>query len=188
MTGLPFHSLSAGALPRQASAFFAPILTVLTVFAAGSLTAGPIADSPVFAMLSGKWEGEGELVNTADGFITTVKETWTGEQTETGNFTMSGKRLFDQNEHEFAWEFFANGDLIEGQMKVTDPELDLRFEAQVNEAARSITLKVGLSGGGGIMTIVNTVSEDGLTIEGTVEIVDDTGKTTTTGKVTHRKQ
>lgn len=138
-------------------------------------------------MLSGKWEGEGELVNTADGFVTPVKETWSGELTETGNFTISGKRLFDQNEHEFAWEFFANEDLIEGQMKVSEPEVDLRFEAQVSETDRSVTLKVGLTGGGGIMTIVNTVSLDGLTIEGTVEIVDDSGKTTTTGKVTHRK-
>lgn len=172
---------------RRSAALLRSLLVTLFIPACGHLAAGPITDNPVFAMLAGKWEGQGELVNTADGFVTQVKETWSGELTETGNFTMSGKRLFDQNEHEFAWEFFANGDLIEGQMKVTDPQLDLRFEAQVNEASRSVTLKVGLSGGGGVMTIVNTVSGDGLTIEGTVEIVDDTGKTTTTGKVTHRK-
>ena len=49
-------------------------------------------------------------------------------------------------------------------------------------------MKIPLSGGGGTLTITNTVSEDGQTIEGSVEIVDTAGRTTSTGKVTHRKQ
>ena len=151
------------------------------------LAANPIADNPFFQQLVGKWEGEGQLVNSDDGSITPVKESWKGEFTEGGNFVMSGHRTLDQNEHDFSWEYFANDDLIEGQMKMSEPEVDARFEAQVSDADRTITLKVELSGGGGIMTITNTVSEDGLTIEGTVELVDDTGKTTTTGTVTHRK-
>lgn len=164
------------------------LLVAQALLVAGAATAGPIEGNPVFALLAGQWEGEGELVNPADGFVTPVKESWKGEFTGGGNFTMSGKRLFDQNEHEFAWEYFANGDLIEGQMKVTDPEVDLRFEVVISEKERSITLKVPLTGGGGILTIVNTISADGRQIEGSVEIVDDTGRTTTTGKVVHKKK
>jgi len=40
----------------------------------------------------------------------------------------------------------------------------------------------------GIMTIVNTLSEEGQTMTGSVEIVDTGGRTTTTGKMTHRRE
>jgi len=150
--------------------------------------ANPIADNPAFKNAVGKWTGEGELTQTADGHKIPVKETWTAELTETGNFVISGKRLFDQAEHEFTWEFFANGDLIEGQMKMSEPALDVRFEAQAVAETRTVTMKIPLTGGGGIMTIVNTLSEDGKTMEGTVEIVDTGGRTTTTGKMTHRRE
>jgi len=139
-------------------------------------------------MLVGEWEGAGELTNPADGSITTVTETWKGELGETGTFLMAGKRVFNDLEHEFAWEYFANQDTIEGQMKVTDPAIDARFETQVNDAARTISMTVGLSGGGGTMTIINTVSEDGQTIVGTVEIVNPSGAVTTKGTVTHHKK
>ena len=148
----------------------------------------PITENPFFKQLVGKWQGEGELVNSGDGSKTAVKETWEGKFTDSGNFVISGKRLLDQGEHDFAWEYFANGDLIEGQMKMSEPELDIRFEAQVSEASRTITMKIPLSGGGGTLTITNIVSEDGQTIEGSVEIVNTAGRTTSTGKVTHRKQ
>lgn len=164
-------------------AAFAVLVSLITIDA----FPGPIEGNPVFARLVGQWEGEGELVEATDGSVTPVKETWKGEFTGGGNFTISGKRLLDQNEHEFTWEFFANGDLIEGQMTMSNPEVDLRFEAVVSEADRKIVIKVPLTGGGGTLTIVNTVSEDGLRIEGTVERVDDTGHIATTGKVAHKK-
>ncbi len=153
-----------------------------------SLAANPITESTVFPLLVGEWDGAGELTNPADGAITIVTETWKGELGETGTFLMSGKRSFNDLEHEFAWEYFANQDTIEGQMKVSDPALDVRFETQVNDAARTITLTVGLAGGGGTMTIINTVSEDGKTIVGNVEIVNSSGNVTTKGTVTHRKR
>jgi hypothetical protein len=153
-----------------------------------SLVANPITESTVFPLLVGEWDGTGELTNPSDGSITTVTETWKGEFGETGTFLMSGKRSFNDLEHEFAWEYYANQDTIEGQMKVSDPALDVRFETQVNDAALSITLTVGLSGGGGTMTIINTISEDGKTIVGTVEIVNPSGTVTTKGTVTHHKR
>ncbi|HQW28907.1 MAG TPA: hypothetical protein PK529_06960 [Verrucomicrobiales bacterium] len=160
----------------------------LVCFWGTAALANPIIGNPFFKQLVGKWQGEGELANSENGSKTPVKETWEGKFTDSGNFVISGKRLLDQGEHDFAWEYFANGDLIEGQMKMSEPELDIRFEAQVSEAFRTITMKIPLSGGGGTLTITNTVSEDGQTIEGSVEIVDTAGRTTSTGKVTHRKQ
>lgn len=150
--------------------------------------ANPIADHPVFTQLVGEWEGSGELVNADDGSTTPVEETWTGKFTDTGNFFITGKRLFDQSEHEFSWEYYANGDLIEGQMKVSEPAIDNRFEVQISEADRTITMKIPLDGNGGIMTIVNTLSEDGQSLTGTVEIVDPSDRVTTTGTVTHQKK
>jgi hypothetical protein len=163
-------------------------LPFLALFLFGtSAFANPIADNPAFRDAVGKWTGEGELVS-ADGNKISVKETWTGEMTETGNFVISGKRFFDQAEHEFSWEFYANGDLIEGQMKMSEPALDVRFEASAVAETRTVTMKIPLTGGGGIMTIVNTLSEDGQTMTGSVEIVDTGGRTTTTGKMTHRRE
>lgn len=163
-------------------------LPFLALFLLGTAAfANPISDNPAFKDAVGKWTGEGELVS-ADGNKIAVKETWTGELTETGNFVISGKRFFDQAEHEFSWEFFANGDLIEGQMKMSEPALDVRFEASAVAETRTVTMKIPLTGGGGIMTIVNTLSEDGQTMTGSVEIVDTGGKTTTTGKMTHRRE
>lgn len=163
-------------------------VALLSFYAGSIAVANPIAGNPFFKQLAGKWQGEGELVQSENGTVIPVKETWTGAFTDGGNFVISGKRLFDQSEHNFAWEYFANGDLIEGQMKMSEPELDVRFEAQLSEATRSITMKIELSGGGGTMTIINTVSEDGLSIDGSVEIADPSGRITTTGKVKHQKQ
>lgn len=165
-----------------------PALFLATLLLGTTVFAHPIADHPAFKNAVGTWTGEGELTNTADGSKIAVKETWTAELTETGNFVMSGKRLFDEVEHQFSWEFFANGDLIEGQMKMSEPALDLRFEAQAEEETRSVTMKIPLTGGGGIMTIVNTLTADGRTMEGTVEIVDSGGKITTTGKMSHHRK
>lgn len=166
----------------------AALLTLITVgMISQSAAANPIADHPVFKRLVGEWEGSGELVN-ADGSKTPVKETWTGKFTETGNFIMSGKRLFDQNEHDFAWEYYANGDLIEGQMKVSEPAIDTRFEVQVSDADRSITLKIPLDSAGTLMTIINTLSEDGKTIKGTVKTTDAGGQETLSGTVTHTRK
>jgi len=162
--------------------------SLLLSLVAGSAVADPIEGNPVFASLVGQWEGEGELVDPSDGSITTVKETWKGEFTGGGNFAISGRRHLGQDEHEFSWEFFANDDLIEGQMRMSHPEVDLRFEAHVSDSARTVTIRVPLNGGGGVLTIVNLVSEDGTKIEGSVELIDDTGLTTSTGKVVHTKR
>lgn len=168
--------------------FHSACVGLLLSLASGAALAGPIEGNPVFARLVGQWEGEGELVDSSDGTVTPVKETWKGEFTGGGNFAISGKRILDQAEHEFAWEFFANDDLIEGRMKMSEPAIDLRFEAIVSEADGAVTIKVPLDGGGGVLTIVNRVSEDGTKIEGAVELVDDTGLTTNTGKVVHQKR
>lgn len=165
-----------------------PLIGSLLALTQAPAPANPIADHPVFAQLVGEWEGSGELVNADDGAKTPVKETWTGKFTDTGNFFITGKRLFDQNEHEFSWEYYANGDLIEGQMKVSEPAIDNRFEVQISEADRTITMKIPLDGNGGLMTIVNTVAEDGQSLSGNVEITDPSGQVTLSGTVTHRKK
>ncbi|MCB1236532.1 MAG: hypothetical protein KDM91_15800 [Verrucomicrobiae bacterium] len=150
-------------------------------------TANPVSDNPVLKLLAGEWTGEGKLID-ADGHEQPVKETWTGKFTDGGNFAMSGNRTLDQLLHEFAWEFYPNGDLIEGQMKISEPQLDLRFEVAISEADRSVTMKVPTTASGGLMTIVNTVSADGKSISGTVEIKDDNGVVTSSGKVEHRRK
>ncbi len=153
----------------------------------GLALATPVSENPVIKQLAGEWTGEGELVD-AMGNKQPVKETWTGAFTETGNFFMTGKRLLDQLTHDFAWEFYPNGELIEGQMKISEPKLDLRFEVAISEAERSITMKIPTNQSGALMTIVNAVSADGKTIAGTVEIKDESGKVTSTGKVEHKRK
>lgn len=151
-----------------------------------SAIANPITEHPVFKKLEGKWTGTGELVDK-DGHKTPIKETWTGKFTETGNFTMSGIRHWDEEENEFSWEFFANGDLIEGVMKYAKfPDLEPRFEVVLSETDMSITLNIPLSGDGSSMTIVNKIEDKGKKIAGTIKLQDQTGKETTTGSMTHK--
>lgn len=163
-------------------------LAVGTLFglSLGAVQANPVAGNPILKLLSGDWTGEGELVDT-QGNKQPVKETWSGKFTETGNFIMSGQRTLDQQTHQFAWEFYPNGELIEGQMKISEPQLDLRFEVAIDETGRSVTMKIPTNSSGALMTIVNTVSEDGKSLSGTVEIKDESGKVTSSGKVEHRK-
>ncbi|NNE91958.1 MAG: hypothetical protein HKN23_09955 [Verrucomicrobiales bacterium] len=162
-----------------------PVLIGLAALLPSALEANPIKSSNVFRGLEGKWKGSGELVDP-EGNKSEVVETWTGKFTEEGNFVMSGTRKLGQMEHGFAWEFYANGDLVEGQMKIEDPEIDARFEIVLDEEARSIKMTIPLSDS--TMTIVNTVSKDGKTILGTVKIDDDSGNPGTTGEVKHEKQ
>lgn len=161
-------------------------LATAWVAAAAGAQANPVAGNPVLKLLAGDWTGEGELVDAA-GNKQPVKEIWTGKLTESGNFIMAGQRTLDQMTHQFAWEFYPNGDLIEGQMKISEPQLDLRFEVAIDESARSVTMKIPTNSSGALMTIVNTVSADGKTISGTVEIKDEAGKVTSTGEVKHRR-
>lgn len=149
--------------------------------------ANPIADHPVFRLLVGKWKGSGELID-ANGSKTAVTETWTGEFTDTGNFLMSGTRTLGQNEHQFAWEYYPNDDLIEGQMKISEPELDRRFEVEASTTDRFIKMKIPMDSAGTIMEIVNQPAKDGKSIEGSVKIVNQAGEVTLEGTVTHKKE
>jgi hypothetical protein len=158
-----------------------------TVGIALTAAGNPIADNPLFKKVEGKWEGEGSLTGS-DGSKSPLKETWTGKFTETGNFVVSGKRLLDQLEHDFAWEYYPNGDLIEGQMKVSEPELDIRFEVTISEADRSITMKIPSGNQGDTMIITNTVSEDGKKISGTIKTVNPAGDEISGGEMTHEKK
>lgn len=162
------------------------LILALGFLICGIATANPIEENPIFKLFIGEWTGEGKLVDS-DGHKTKVVETWTGKLTDEGSFVISGKRKFDMAEHDFAWDFYANGDLIEGQMKMSEPEVEQRFEVVINEDARSVEIKIPL-GGGMIMTVKNTVSKDGKTIEGTVKLEDESGQETTSGKVTHTKK
>lgn len=148
--------------------------------------AGPVADSALFRLLEGKWEGKGEMTD-ADGNKTVLEESWTGTLGETGTFIIKGRRTIDQQEHEFSWEFYPNGDLIEGQMKILDLQVDARFEVTVAEETRTITLKVPLDSSGSLLTVVNTVSEDGSSISGTAEAVDPSGQVTLTADIAHAR-
>ncbi|MGY8643402.1 MAG: hypothetical protein ACKVJU_20190 [Verrucomicrobiales bacterium] len=143
------------------------LILALGFLICGIATANPIEENPIFKLFIGEWTGEGELVDS-DGHKTKVVETWTEKLTDEGSFVISGKRKFDMAEHDFAWDFYANGDLIEGQMKMSEPEVEQRFEVVINEDARSIEIKIPL-GGGTTMTVKNTVLKDGKTIEGTSE-------------------
>lgn len=137
--------------------------------------------------MEGRWEGSGELRTAADGNAHPVEEIWTGKIDEAGNFSVSGERTLGESEHTFSMEFLANEDLVEGQMKTSDSELELRFEVIVEEEARTVRMKIPFPGGG-VLSIANQLSEDGTRIDGTVELVDDGGTTTITGEMVHKKR
>jgi hypothetical protein len=146
---------------------------------------GPIKESAIFAALVGSWVGAGEMIS-ADGSKTEVKEVWTGQLSEE-TFTISGVRNFGDMEHNFTWEFHTHHDLIEGQFKISNPEVDCRFEAVLDPENRTITITTIL-GGGSTLIVTNQISADGKTITGTFQIVGQTGETANQGKVIHTKQ
>jgi len=149
------------------------------------LQGGPIKESTIFAALAGSWVGTGDMVGP-DGEKTEVREVWTGQFSDE-TFTISGVRKFGEAEHNFTWEFHSHHDLIEGQFKISSPEVDRRFEAVLNPENRTITITTIL-GGGSTLIVTNQISADGKTIAGSFRIVGQSGEIANQGTVTHLKE
>ncbi len=157
-----------------------------SIFLVTPVLADPIGENPLLRQLEGSWTGAGQLTD-AEGNVTDVAETWTASFPSPGSFVMKGSRDWNMQQFDFSWEFYASGEIVEGIM-ITEqfPDLKPRFEAQFSEKDRSITLQIPLNQA--MLTIVNTLSEDGKSLQGTVRLVDDTGRETLTGEMEHRKE
>ncbi len=166
------------------------VLAVVTLFAAGFAPAqgenGRFGEGTIFAKITGDWEGRGEL-NSNDGTVTPVTETWTGKREGEATFEMTGTRTFgDEEPHTFTWRYLYNPttELIECEMTMSTMEQPMRFEVQVSEAAGTVTLK-GPLGDGGELKIVNKVTDG--KIVGEVTMTDANGNQSLTGTVEHRR-
>lgn len=144
---------------------------------------------PVLRKLLGEWTGDGSLQG-ADGETIRIHEEWTGKTTEGGTFLMSGTRQWNEETHQFSWEFIYNPstESIEVSYRATNAgDEPLRFETSVSEADLSILMKAPI-GVQGELNIINRVLEENgtITLEGLVSLKDDNQQETLSGKVTHR--
>ena len=145
------------------------------------------ADHPLFKPLIGEWTASGELKGQ-DGNTLSVTETWTGEISESGNFIAKGTREFNEETHTFEWEYLYNPttELIEGVMRMSTSEDEVRLEVNLSEQNKTITLTSQLSGDGASLEVVNKVEEGKVT--GTVKLMNPQGIATLSGEVVHEKK
>ncbi len=143
---------------------------------------------PVFQKLLGDWKGEGTLAGS-DGTTISIKEEWTGKITESGTLLMSGTRQWNDEMHQFSWEFVPNPttDLIVVAYKASNAgEEPIRFEASVSQADFSIQLKAPIGSQGELVIVNRFVTKGGkVTMVGEVSLKDDTQTETLKGTVTH---
>jgi hypothetical protein len=145
------------------------------------------ASHALFKQLQGEWEATGSITS-GDGTIIALKETWTGSIGESGNLLIKGTREFGDETHTFEWEYLYNPttELIEGVMRMSTSEDEVRLEVNVSEVDKTITLKSNLSGDGSSLTIVNKVADG--KIVGNVKLMGADGTAALSGDVTHEKK
>ena len=173
---------------QSAWSFFA-VLVGISLLAGSVAPAGDsfFAEHALFKPLIGEWEASGELKGQ-DGNTLKVTETWTGSIGESGNFLIKGTRHFNDEMHTFEWEYLYNPttELIEGVMRMSTSEDEIRLEVNLSEQDKTITLKSQLSGDGSALEIVNKVAAKKIT--GVVKLTNAEGVATLSGEVVHEKK
>lgn len=145
-------------------------------------------NDPVLSKLVGNWTAEGELTG-ADGEKISITETWTGKIDDSGSLVMTGTRMMNEEEQEFSWTFSFNStsEIFECEYSHTGMEEPLRFDVTISVTERTTTLKAPF-GDGGSLSVLNTIAEDGKSMEGDVTIFDAQGQKQIHGTVKHKKE
>lgn len=165
------------------------VAIVLATFCLGVFESrgGPVGEDSLFQKLVGEWEGRGELTD-AEGKITQIVEKWTGKRNGENDVEMAGDRDWGEDgTHQFSWRYIYNPvtELVECEMIMSTVENPVRFEVQVNEVEKTITLRASLGEGDSELQIENAIKED--RIVGEVRMKDSQGVKTLEGTIEHRR-
>ena len=142
-----------------------------------------------FKHLIGTWEAEGELKGQ-DGNLIKVKEEWTGKATAEGEFLMEGRRELNENKQTFRWSITHNPatDSYEAVLTTDGNEAgNLRFEGHVSEVNLTMEFKATVGAGGSITVLDSFTGNDKNSIESKITFLGDSGETTLSGTITHKR-
>lgn len=166
-------------------------LALLVFFSMPALGQGnPLKEGALFKKLAGQWEGRGQI-NGGDGSVRKFRETWSGKLEDDGAFVITGSRDLDEEPpHTFGWKYLFNPttELIEVEMILSTVETPVRLEAQLDEAAGTITLKGQLNSDGTELRIVSRVEGEGEDAKLIGEVtLESPGGGGFTGSIEHRR-
>jgi len=150
---------------------------------------GGFNKSAFFKAFAGEWTMEGELKGT-EGKVVKFKEEWKAEILSDDTMTIEGKRDLDNNSQSYKWTLTHNPTtgLYEANHSVADSGDSLRFEVNLMETEMKMEISGFIGSSNSKVTIVDSFSgADRDNLESKITLTDDTGATTLSGTVTHKR-
>jgi hypothetical protein len=150
---------------------------------------GGFKQSEFFKAFAGDWSMEGELKGT-EGKVIKFKEDWKAEILNDDTLSVEGKRVLDGNEQSYKWTFTHNPTtgLYEASHAFADSGDSIRFEVNLMEAEMKMEMTAIVGSGNSKVSIIDSFPEkDRDSLESKIALVDDTGATTLSGTVTHKR-
>lgn len=164
----------------MAKALFALIL--LAGFSVGM--ANEKFDHPFFKSVEGEWTGGGSLAD-ANGESTEIAEKWTAGESDDGGFVFSGTRQLPEQTQEFRWHFSYNAATESIESTYWHTGMDDPIEFQISLTDDSVSMVSFGSDSGGEISVVNTISDEGLV--GVVSVKNGDGQEVMGGTVNHTR-
>lgn len=147
------------------------------------------AAHPFFKLLVGEWKTEGVL-KSKEGREVKIVEEWTGKVTDEGEFVMKGQRQINEDRQEYEWTFSRNSatGLVEAVHHVANDSNEAkRFEVSISEIDLTMELKHAGDNQSAIILKDSFPDKNKDTLQSEVTLTGDTGETTLSGSLTHKR-
>lgn len=167
-------------------------LSVFALWAAACLLfaedRGGFKTSEFFKAYVGEWEMSGEL-QKGDGGVIKIKESWKAELVGDDTMNIEGKRELDGNFQDFTWTLTHNPTtgLYEASHRTKDSGDATRFEVSLSETEMKIEMTALLGNNSKIAITDAFVDKEHDSIESKIAMTDDTGATTLSGTLRHKR-
>jgi len=164
------------------------LCALLPLVFAASIHADDLSKHVVFKHYLGKWIAAGELKGE-DGSIVTVAEDWEGKAEGENTFVIEGTRTLNKDTQPFKWTFTLNPATggCEAFLTGSDGGQALRFEVNISDVNLTLDMKALTGATAAIMVKEEFKDEKRDAIVSHVTFVNDEGKTTLDGDITHKK-
>jgi hypothetical protein len=170
---------------KTARVIFALLVTAVLASAEDK---GGFKTSDFFKAYAGEWEMTGEL-QKGDGGVIKIKESWKAEFQGDDTLNIEGKRELDGNSQDFVWTLTHNPTtgLYEASHRIKDSGDAIRFEVSVSGTEMKIDMTALLGNNSKIAITDAFADKEHDTIESKITMTDDTGATTLSGTLTHKR-
>lgn len=170
---------------KTAPVVFALLAMAVLAFAEDK---GGFKTSEFFKAYVGEWEMNGEL-QKGDGGVIKIKESWKAEFQGDDTLNIEGKRELDGNSQDFVWTMTHNPatGLYEASHHTKDSGDAIRFEVSLSETEMKIEMTALLGNNSKILITDAFADKEHDSIESKITLTDDTGATTLSGTLIHKR-